>query len=139
MFRSVKLLSGSLLRNADSLAVRCCGSPCGRQWRRHASAPTATEVRKSKPKTNTAEESGSFAMNLFRGQIAADQVFPFPEVLTEEQNETLQMLVDPVSKFFEEINDPLKNDEIEDVDPPTLEALKEMGAFGLQVPTKYGM
>ena len=59
--------------------TRCCGSPCGRQWRRHASATTATEAGKSKPKTNTAEESGSFAMNLFRGQIAADQVFPYPE------------------------------------------------------------
>jgi len=38
----------------------------------------------------------------------------------------------------QELNDPLKNDEIEDVEPATLEALKEMGAFGLQVPAKYG-
>ena len=38
----------------------------------------------------------------------------------------------------QEQNDALKNDEIEDVDPPTLQALKELGAFGLQVPTKYG-
>lgn len=45
-------------------------------------------------------------MNIFRGQIESRQVFPYPNVLTPEQRETLQMLVDPVSKFFEVL--PLK-------------------------------
>lgn len=40
-------------------------------------------------------------MNIFRGQIEGRQVFPYPNVLSEEQRETLQMLVDPVQKFFE--------------------------------------
>lgn len=39
-------------------------------------------------------------MNIFRGQIEGKQTFPYPNVLTEEQRETLQMLVDPTSKFF---------------------------------------
>ncbi|XP_071085182.1 very long-chain specific acyl-CoA dehydrogenase, mitochondrial-like [Haliotis cracherodii] len=84
------------------------------------------------------KESKSFAMNLFRGKIQTDQVFPFPEVLSAEQQETLQMLIDPTAKFFEEVNDALKNDSIEKVDDPTLEGLKELGAFGLQVPVDHG-
>jgi very long chain acyl-CoA dehydrogenase len=46
-------------------------------------------------------ESPSFAMNLFRGQLKLDEVFPFPNTLSDEQKETLQALVDPTAKFFE--------------------------------------
>lgn len=52
-------------------------------------------------KPSTPTEDYSFVMNIFRGQVQARQIFPYPNVLTEEQRETLQMLVDPVSKFFE--------------------------------------
>lgn len=40
-------------------------------------------------------------MNIFRGQLQTNQVFPFPESLTEEQIDTLKMVVDPIEKFFE--------------------------------------
>jgi hypothetical protein len=46
-------------------------------------------------------ENHSFVMHLFRGQLESRQVFPYPDVLTDEQRDTLKMLVDPVSKFFE--------------------------------------
>jgi len=39
-------------------------------------------------------------MNLFRGQLQTSQVFPYPNVLNDEQTETLTSLVDPVTKFF---------------------------------------
>lgn len=42
-------------------------------------------------------------MNLFRGQLQTSQVFPYPEVLNDEQTETLTSLVDPVTKFFKVI------------------------------------
>jgi very long chain acyl-CoA dehydrogenase len=29
------------------------------------------------------------------------QVFPFPQVLNEEQEDTLKMFIDPTAKFFE--------------------------------------
>ncbi|XP_077987519.1 very long-chain specific acyl-CoA dehydrogenase, mitochondrial-like isoform X2 [Glandiceps talaboti] len=77
-------------------------------------------------------------MGLFRGQVNSSQVFPFPEVLTDEQKEMLQMLVDPCAKFFEEVNDAAKNDQIEKVEDNTMQGLREMGAFGLQVPVDYG-
>jgi len=85
-----------------------------------------------------AKESQSFVMNLFRGTLQASQVFPYPEVLTEEQNETLKMLVDPMTKFFEEQNDAAKNDAMEKVDPETMEGLWDLGAFALQVPNDLG-
>jgi len=39
-------------------------------------------------------------MNLFRGHLQTSQVFPYPNVLNDEQTETLTSLVDPVTKFF---------------------------------------
>uniref|UniRef100_A0A6Q2YZX1 Very long-chain specific acyl-CoA dehydrogenase, mitochondrial n=1 Tax=Esox lucius TaxID=8010 RepID=A0A6Q2YZX1_ESOLU len=84
------------------------------------------------------KESQSFAVNMFKGQINPSQVFPFPSVLNEEQTQFLQELVPPISKFFEEVNDPMKNDSLEKVEDSTMEGLKEMGAFGLQVPTDLG-
>lgn len=36
------------------------------------------------------------------------------------------------------MNDPAKNDALEKVEDHTMEGLKEMGAFGLQVPSDLG-
>ncbi|XP_032367216.1 very long-chain specific acyl-CoA dehydrogenase, mitochondrial isoform X1 [Etheostoma spectabile] len=85
-----------------------------------------------------AAESKSFAVNIFKGQIATAQVFPYPSALNEEQEQFLRELVGPVGKFFEEVNDPAKNDALEKVEDHTMEGLKEMGAFGLQVPADLG-
>lgn len=49
----------------------------------------------------SARESLSFTMNIFRSQLQLDQVFPFPEPLTEEQTDTVKMLIDPIEKFYE--------------------------------------
>lgn len=35
--------------------------------------------------------------------------------------------------MLQEVNDPMKNDALEKVEDHTLEGLKELGAFGLQV------
>jgi very long chain acyl-CoA dehydrogenase len=40
-------------------------------------------------------------MNIFRGAVQGSQVFPYPDVLNEEQRDTLSMLVDPTAKFFQ--------------------------------------
>uniref|UniRef100_A0A3P9KJN1 Very long-chain specific acyl-CoA dehydrogenase, mitochondrial n=1 Tax=Oryzias latipes TaxID=8090 RepID=A0A3P9KJN1_ORYLA len=89
-------------------------------------------------KKSVTAESKSFAVNMFKGQIATSQVFPFPKALNEEQEQFLRELVGPVCKFFEEVNDPAKNDALEKVEDHTMEGLKEMGAFGLQVPGDLG-
>ena len=59
-------------------------------------------------------------------------------MLSEEQAQFLKELVGPVARFFEEVNDPAKNDALEKVEDDTLQGLKELGAFGLQVPSELG-
>lgn len=54
-----------------------------------------------KEKPSGAKESQSFVVNLFRGTLQVSQVFPYPEVLTDEHHDTLKMLVEPTTKFFE--------------------------------------
>uniref|UniRef100_A0A8U8B0E2 Very long-chain specific acyl-CoA dehydrogenase, mitochondrial n=1 Tax=Geospiza parvula TaxID=87175 RepID=A0A8U8B0E2_GEOPR len=88
--------------------------------------------------TATATESKSFAVGMFLGRLNSEQVFPYPSVLTEEQEQTLQELVGPLSRFFEEVNNPAKNDALEKVEDKTMKGLKELGAFGLQVPLEFG-
>ncbi|XP_053574407.1 very long-chain specific acyl-CoA dehydrogenase, mitochondrial [Bombina bombina] len=84
------------------------------------------------------QESRSFAVGMFNGQLHTEQVFPYPSVLSEEQSQFLSELVGPVSRFFQEVNNPALNDDLEKVDDETLTGLKELGAFGLQVPTELG-
>ena len=97
------------------------------------------EKKSDKPKTGkqAAVESPSFAMNLFRGQMRLGEIFPFPNALNDEQRETLQSLVDPTAKFFEEKNDSSKNDLNEKIPDEIMKGLGELGAFGLQVPAEY--
>lgn len=97
-------------------------------------ADAATKI----DKKAAVEESKSFAVNMFKGQITTAQVFPYPSAMNDEQEQFLRELVGPVGKFFEEVNDPAKNDALEKVEDHTMEGLKEMGAFGLQVPSDLG-
>jgi hypothetical protein len=41
--------------------------------------------------------------------------------------------------YIQEVNNPAKNDEAEKVLEPTMQGLREFGAFGLQVPAEYGI
>lgn len=117
-------------------AIKCL---LEKQTRNLATAAAVKQVDEQKvEKSKEPKESQSFTMNLFRGHLQTSQVFPYPEVLNEEQTETLKMLVDPTSKFFEEENDPAKNDLNEKVDEKTLAGLWDLGAFALQVPQELG-
>ena len=80
-----------------------------------------------------AVDSKSFVQNIFRGLAVPDQAFPYPQPLDEEQKENLQMLVPIAERVMAEQNDPLVNDAQESVPEATVQALRELGAFGLQV------
>ena len=71
--------------------------------------------------TKKAVHSKSFVQNIFRGIIEPAQAFPYPDVLNEEQRDTLQMLVDPTEKFVTEKNNALKNDALEMVPEDTVQ------------------
>ena len=80
-----------------------------------------------------AVHSKSFAQNIFRGMVETEQVFPYPNPMDEEQKENLAMLVPITERVMAEQNDPLLNDAQESVPEETIQALRELGAFGLQV------
>ncbi|CAF1041260.1 unnamed protein product [Rotaria sordida] len=82
--------------------------------------------------------SNSFVMNLFRGQFYPHEIFPYPNVLNEEQKDNIKMLIDPIWKFFEEKNNPTKNDQLEKIPNEVMNGLKEQGLFGIQIPVEYG-
>merc|ERR1719209_1235255 len=86
--------------------------------------------------TKKAASSNSFVQNVFRGMVDPTQMFPYPVVLDLEQKENLEMLVPLAERVMEEVNDPLLNDQIETVPENTINALREVGAFGLQVPVE---
>lgn len=58
-------------------------------------------VQNAEKNVSGSPENFSFVMNIFRGQVEPRQIFPYPNVLNDEQKELLQMLIDPTTKFFE--------------------------------------
>ena len=89
---------------------------------------------KSHYATTSTLDTPSFVKGLFNGEMHTEQVFPFPKTLSDEMAETVNMIVPPTEKFFEEQVDPAKNDETASIPPEIWESMKEMGLFGLQVP-----
>ncbi|NXE53257.1 ACADV protein, partial [Casuarius casuarius] len=61
-----------------------------------------------------------------------------PSALTEEETQSLRALLDPCTRFFEEVNNPATNEKLESIEEATLTGLKDLGAFGLQVPEELG-
>ncbi|XP_071645789.1 very long-chain specific acyl-CoA dehydrogenase, mitochondrial [Temnothorax longispinosus] len=136
MLRVAKILSSSsrnLNKAVETPLGSCVTSRC-------LATQAAVKVKEETPKRENvaAKESQSFTMNIFRGQLQLSQVCPFPEPMTQEQTDTLKMLVDPVEKFYEEVNDAAKNDQNAYVDEKIAAALWDLGGFGLQVPTEFG-
>uniref|UniRef100_A0A8C4E6D3 Complex I assembly factor ACAD9, mitochondrial n=1 Tax=Dicentrarchus labrax TaxID=13489 RepID=A0A8C4E6D3_DICLA len=65
------------------------------------------------------------------------EVFPYPEIESEEVEE-LNQLVAPVERFFSEQVDSAKIDREAKIPPETLNGLKELGLFGVMIPEEYG-
>ncbi|XP_007443824.1 very long-chain specific acyl-CoA dehydrogenase, mitochondrial-like [Python bivittatus] len=84
------------------------------------------------------KESTSFVENLFNGHLAPENLLPFPSALSLEQAQFLQAMVDPCARFFEEVNNAAANEELGSIEQGTMEGLKSMGCFGLQVPEELG-
>ena len=45
--------------------------------------------------------NNSFVMGLFNGELRPEEVFPFPETLTEEEAQNTAMFIDPITRFYE--------------------------------------
>jgi len=70
--------------------------------------------------------------------VEPEQLFPYPEVLNPDQKEMLEMLVPMAERVIFEVNDPLLNDKQSKVPEETVQQLRELGAFGLQVSEDHG-
>jgi len=101
-----------------------------------SAAAIERQQKKEKAMSKKAVSSMSFVQNIFRGMVEPEQVFPYPIALDEEQRENLEMLVPIAERVMTEQNDPLLNDAQESVPEHTIQALRELGAFGLQVPVE---
>lgn len=101
--------------------------------------PTGREVLRLQQRRSirTHSRSLAYAKSLFLGQVNKAEVFPYPEVGNEEAEE-IQQLVAPVEKFFAEEVDSAKIDQEARIPPETMNGLKELGLFGMQVPEEYG-
>lgn len=94
-------------------------------------------VAASRRPLRTSPPSRAFAKELFLGKIEKKGVFPFPEVSQDELDE-INQFVGPVEKFFNEEVDSRKIDREGKIPDDTLEKLKRLGLFGMQVPEEYG-
>ncbi|KAI1302340.1 Very long-chain specific acyl-CoA dehydrogenase, mitochondrial [Halotydeus destructor] len=101
-----------------------------------AAAPATKNDQQNKTKSQP-KETSSLVMNMFNGHLRTEQVFPYPEVLTDEQYETLEMVKEPTGRLFAEY-DPLKSDLEECLDEKYVSTLKDLGAYGSMVPVEYG-
>jgi len=96
-----------------------------------------TDKQHNKPAGKNEDNELSFARQLFFGSVEDDEVFPFPDELDAEQRETLESLLGPLDRFLRERIEDADIDHDQLLAPELLEELKEMGLFGLLIPTEY--
>jgi alkylation response protein AidB-like acyl-CoA dehydrogenase len=97
-----------------------------------------TRARTTKQSAREPEDTElSFARQLFFGAIEDDEVFPYPDELGAEERETLAALLDPLDRFLRERIDEGNIDHDTLLDEALLDELKQMGLFGLIIPTEY--
>jgi len=121
----------------EFVAVRCVATS-GKNSAAEAQEKLDARNEAKAKKMKKAVHSKSFVQNIFRGIVEPQQAFPYPNALDQDQRDTLEMLVPITEKFFLEQNDPLQNDADARVPEHTIQGLRELGAFGLQVPEELG-
>lgn len=82
--------------------------------------------------------NASFARELAVGLLNMKWVFPYPTIDTEEELLELNQLSDTVGRFFEEQVNSKQMDIDASFDDQVIQGLKDLGLFGLQIPSEYG-
>ncbi len=81
--------------------------------------------------------SDTFLAGLFRGEIRADDILPWPEI-TAEQQELSDMLVDQIQRFADERLDGEAFDRAGAIPDEVVAEMCELGLMGLTIPEEYG-
>jgi acyl-CoA dehydrogenase family protein 9 len=80
--------------------------------------------------------NASFGKSLFFGEILEDQLFPYPE-MPRDQAELVVPICESIDKFMAGL-DSRKYDREGDFPPEVVQALRDIGLFGLIVPEEHG-
>ncbi len=81
--------------------------------------------------------SMAFMKSLFHGVIAEGMIFPYPTAAAAEVD-NLHIFLESVRKYFAANVDAAKIDRDHELPASVLAGLKELGLFGMLVPTEYG-
>ncbi|HET9485468.1 MAG TPA: acyl-CoA dehydrogenase family protein, partial [Xanthomonadales bacterium] len=99
---------------------------------------TAERTQADSPAADTLRRDESLAKNLFFGQILEENLFPYP-VMRERDREMLGMMVDSIDKFLADKHEDFKKWDKEAHQPPEfIQALRDLGLFGLIIPEQFG-
>ncbi len=79
----------------------------------------------------------SFLKSVFYGVIPEEMVFPYPEP-GREQREHIGLILDGVRAFARKHVDAAAFDRDAEIPAPVLQGMRDLGLFGLSVPTEYG-
>ncbi|MFC7300694.1 acyl-CoA dehydrogenase family protein [Cognatiluteimonas weifangensis] len=84
------------------------------------------------------QHDASVAKQLFLGEILEERLFPYPQIRARDR-EMLGAMTDAIDQFLGERAGDLKHyDRIAEQPPEFLQALRDMGLFGLIIPEGYG-
>ena len=80
----------------------------------------------------------SVAKNLFAGKILEEQLFPYPNLLTQDR-EVLGLMVDAIDQFLGPKHQDFKRWDREAEQPAEfIQGLRDLGLFGLIIPQEHG-
>ena len=80
----------------------------------------------------------SFAKNLFFGEILEENLFPYPK-MRERDREMLGMMVDSLDQFLGDKAKQFREyDRAAEQPADYIQALRDMGLFGLIIPEAFG-
>jgi acyl-CoA dehydrogenase family protein 9 len=79
----------------------------------------------------------SFMKSLFHGVIAEGAIFPYPEP-SDGETDSIHAVLESVRRFCAANVDSAKIDEEHTISPEVLAGLKELGLFGMQIPSEHG-
>jgi hypothetical protein len=102
---------------------------------KHATETEAREVAESARETEWAQPS--FLRNLFMGNLRLDLIHPHPEQDPDEEARA-RIFLDSLAEFLQTSVDSERIDREGNIPEEVVEKLRQMGAFGIKIPTEYG-
>ncbi len=79
----------------------------------------------------------SFVRELFNGRFRLDLIHPYP-VLDPEEEARAKPFLDRLERLLREKVNPEQIEKDRKIPPNVIDGLKEIGAFGIKIPTEYG-